>query len=285
MALGRKFTRGLSLARKSAVILWQDRSLMLLPILGMVALLAVSALFLAPIFASEELRSALDGDTPDTEFLDYAYAFAFYLVVFAIGTFFNVALMHVVLERLDGRPASIGDGLRLAVARLPQILGWAAVSATVGIALKILQDRAGALGRIVAGLAGFGWSVASYFVVPVLAREGLGPVQSVMRSAQILRKAWGESLAANFGLGLLVFAAVLVAALLSALAAAMLPQTAAVTALILVAVVFGAAVFVVQTLGVVLNAAIYDFAVTGEARGPFDRADLERAFVRREERG
>jgi hypothetical protein len=56
--------------------------------------------------------------------------------------------------------------------------------------------------------------VVTYFVLPVLAAERLGPIAAVRRSSAILRSKWGESLAgeARFGLiGLLFVVATLTA--------------------------------------------------------------------------
>jgi hypothetical protein len=41
-------------------------------------------------------------------------------------------------------------------------------------------------------------------VVPVLVFEGEGPLKAIRRSKDILRKTWGESLMANFSIGLIL---------------------------------------------------------------------------------
>ena len=56
-----------------------------------------------------------------------------------------------------------------------------------------------------AALRDIGWSVATYFVLPVLAAEKLGPVAAVRRSSAILRSKWGKSLAGETWFGLLSF--------------------------------------------------------------------------------
>jgi hypothetical protein len=64
------------------------------------------------------------------------------------------------------------------------------------------------VGDLIGALFELGWSVMTYFVLPVLAAERLGPIAAIRRSSAILRSKWGESLAgeARFGLvGLLFF--------------------------------------------------------------------------------
>jgi hypothetical protein len=48
-------------------------------------------------------------------------------------------------------------------------------------------------------------SVVTYFVVPILAFEKLGPIASVKRSGEIIKRTWGESLVGAVGLGALTF--------------------------------------------------------------------------------
>ena len=66
----------------------------------------------------------------------YVLLFAFYFANYFVIVFFNSALVSCVLARFAGMECSLGDGLRAAGSRLPQILGWALVSATVGVILN-----------------------------------------------------------------------------------------------------------------------------------------------------
>src|SRR5258708_6218028 len=86
-----------------------------------------------------------------------------------------LVLFSFAVVRMGGGIPTVGDGFREAVARLPQIAGWALLSATVGLILRIIEDRSEKIGRIVAGLLGLAWTVASFMVVPVLVAERKGP--------------------------------------------------------------------------------------------------------------
>src|SRR6185295_20379099 len=96
-----------------------------------------------------------------------------------------------------------------AVGRLPQILAWTFVAATVGLLLNALEnflrDRLGFLGSLLGGILETGWAVLTYFVVPVLVVDGVGPVQAVQRSSEVLKRTRGESLTGEGGLGLISF--------------------------------------------------------------------------------
>jgi hypothetical protein len=86
--------------------------------------------------------------------LDYVYLAIFYFVAYFIGIFFTAAVVGAATLRLQGRDPTVGDGLRLAGSKLRRIAGWAAISATVGLILRSLEERFGFLGDLIVGLIG-----------------------------------------------------------------------------------------------------------------------------------
>src|SRR5262249_58757603 len=135
----------------------------------------------------------------------YAVGFAYYFCTSFVIVFFNAALIGCALLKFAGQPATLGDGLRAAGSRLPQIAAWALVSATVGVILKAIENANQKAGEIISAVLGTAWSILTFFVVPVLVVEKVGPFQAVARSVSILRKAWGEALFGGIGLGLFTF--------------------------------------------------------------------------------
>ena len=125
----------------------------------------------------------------------------------AVMIFFNVALIHCALRAHAGEQPSIRAGLASAVGLLPQILGWALVTTTVGVVLSMVTDALknylGFLGSFLGGLLEVSWAVVTYFVVPVLVTEKVGPVTAVKRSTAILRAKWGALLAGEARIGLI----------------------------------------------------------------------------------
>src|SRR5688572_5566005 len=203
-----RFSRGLLLIKESWGVLKQNPGLLALPALSFTALLLLFVAIATPFIAQPELLTALarneDGQR-QTPVLYYVVLGVFYFAMNFIIVFFNVALIACVIERMSGRPASIGFGLKAAMSRLPQIIGWAALAATVGVILKALEDRVPALGKIVVRMLGYGWAIVTYFVVPIVALEKLGPIDAVKRSTEIIKRTWGESLTGAIGLGALSF--------------------------------------------------------------------------------
>lgn len=79
------------------------------------------------------------------------------------------------------------------------------VSATVGLLLKLIENAGEKVGEIVSGLLGTAWSVMTYFVVPILVVEKIGPFDAVSRSVSIMKRTWGEALVGKVGMGLFLF--------------------------------------------------------------------------------
>ena len=203
--------------------------------------------------------------------------------VIAFSIFCNVALAACAARSLDGEDTRPSEGWAAARARLRPILGWALLQLVVGGLITALQAflRQGAgqlIGLIVGGLANFAWTVATFFVIPVIAFEELGPKAALGRSVAVLRQRWGEGVAGTFAIGAIVFlVAFLPGAALVALGIVLGGAGGAVL------IVLGAAVFLVgavvqNTLMAVFKVALYRFATEDRVVGRFERSQLEAAF-------
>jgi hypothetical protein len=208
--------------------------------------------------------------------------FAFYLVQYFVIVFFNTALAGCALRHLRGEPTRFSDGLALAGSRWASILGYALIAATVGLLLRALQERLGLVGRLMVGLVGLAWTVATFLVVPVLASQDVGPVDAVKRSVELLKRTWGENLIGTMGLGaafgLITFVAMLLGALLIGGAVALHSLPALVTAVVVVVVALVLLSLVQASLQGIYAAALYRYAEAGEVGAGFEPALLQGAF-------
>lgn len=119
-----------------------------------------------------------------------------------VGIFSGVALAAMLHRKLDGEPVSVHDGWRVARERTPAILGWSVLVCTVGAILRVAEEYVPLGGKIAALVLDLSWSLATLFAVPVIAYEGLGPRDTVRRSAQLFRERWGEQTAGVVAIGL-----------------------------------------------------------------------------------
>ena len=205
--------------------------------------------------------------------IDTVLGLVFVFISTAIVIFFNSALVAAALERLRGGDPNVRSGLRAASARLPQILAWALISVIVSIILQALRERGGFAGQIASMIGGVAWSLATFFVIPVLVAEGVGPIEAIKRSAGLLGRTWGRQVAASFGFGLFSIVAVIVAALPGVLLFFVHPILGIAVGVPLVALAVG----VVTALEGIFKAALYDFA-NGETPHGFERSTLENAY-------
>jgi len=150
----------------------------------------------------------------------------------------------------------------------------------------MIEERFEGIGRFVIALVGVAWSVATYFVVPVLVVERVGPFAALKRSGQILRKTWGEALVSNIGIGLMVFLAALVAMIPAALGIIVGNPVAVAVGIVVTVISFGLIMAGSTALNAILVTALYEYASTGVAPAGFDESTLRGAFgPRRGRRG
>ncbi|MGB6308853.1 MAG: DUF6159 family protein [Steroidobacteraceae bacterium] len=200
-----KISRSWSLAGQCWDVLKEDPALLVFPLLSSIALLLLLGSFALPVLALyHSLQpAAMEGSTTHTSrLLFYLAMYGFYLISYAVMMFFNSALIGVALKRLDGESASVGEGLQMALANLPAILGYAFIAATVGAILRAIEERVGLVGRIVVAIVGAGWTLATAMTLPVLVEENVGPVEAISRSLELLKRNWGENLVGNSGISL-----------------------------------------------------------------------------------
>ncbi len=264
----------IELAKASWQVLKADKELVVLPILSGVASIVVALTFLVP---AGFLRGA---DSVGT--VEYIMLAGLYLAMAFITIFFNTALVHAAHERLSGGDPTVGSAISGAAKHMPQIFVWAAISATVSVILKSIQERSGILGQIVIGMVGLAWTLVTFLVIPVFVIENLGVRESLSRSASLFKGTWGENVAARVGFGLLGFVATLPFILIAFLA--MSSGTGAIAAVgVLVAVVGVIGVSVVMAaLNAIFQTALYHYASSGSVPGEyFDNDNFANAFVPR----
>ncbi len=282
-----RMSNGWELAKESWHVLRCDKELLLFPLMSGIACVLVMATFAVPLWASgfaeslitEENREQAGGTL--AEVLGYLILFAFYFVNYFVIVFFNAALVSCAVIRFKGGDPTLSDGLSAAMARLPQIAGWAAVAATVGVILKAIESRSERVGQVVTSLLGLAWSIVTYFVVPVIVVEQANPLRAMKRSTEVLKRTWGESLTANFGIGIIVFIASFLAAVPIFLGAFAIASGQAVLGGIAIAIGVVAILLVSlisSAMNAIIVAALYLYAADGTVPQQFDDRLFRQAF-------
>lgn len=259
------------LMKMSWRVLMLDRELIFFPVMSVAAMVLLAVAIFAGGLLGGAFGLAEEGGEGSGGDLALALVLAFgssFIVIF-----FNAALVAAALERLRGGDPNVTSGLKAASAHIPQILGWALITTIVTLILQALRDRGGIAGEVASMLGGIAWSLATFFVIPLLVAEGIGPIEAIRRSSSLLRDTWGRQIAASFGFGIVTIGAIVVAAIPGLLLALVHPLLGLAVGIPLV----GLAWATVTSLEGIFKAALYDYAIGKDPHG-FDRATLQSAY-------
>lgn len=258
------FPRGLDLVGVCLRVVWKDKEILAYQGASIALCISFLILFMSAI------TQGFDQEYFETDFhpeIVILQLFPYFILASFIGAYFSAATISVATIRMKGGNPVFVDGLEAATKKLPSIFYWALYSAIVGTIISLVRSRRGAA-RVAADAAQLAWSVATYFVIPVMLFEDRGPASAIERSTSIMKRTWRESLAGNLGMGLVFFALLIFGLLVSfpigyALAGATGGVTAAITSVVVVLAFSSAA-------SGVLVAALYRLARTGKKPAAMD---------------
>jgi hypothetical protein len=257
-------SRSLRLLGASWTLLGKDPKLLIPPLLSIV----LSALAAWGFWA----LGIVNFSTERSGFVDLLGLFAFYAVVAFIGICCNSVIVAVAMEGLAGRPATLADGWSVVRGRMSAVVRWALVSATVGVLMRMIQERMGLVGVIATWIGNLAWSLATFFVVPVLLFEPVDVRGAIRRSARVFKDRWGEQVTAELTIGAGLLALWIPAMILGLLL--FLTVSPMVGGAFLV-VSFVALVVVSSALEQIFGAALYRYAVSGAVPPGMSPADFE----------
>lgn len=267
------------IAKGSWKLLMKDKEIMGFPILSFLCIAFTVGVF---FLISRLIAPALQGmDRSIVTALSYAFYLALYVSVVFVAVFFQAALTSIVYARIHGEDKTFANGLESAFRKIKKLFLWAALAGTIGVLLRVARDKSKFLGRLIVGSLNVVWSVATYFIVPVLLFEEIGIKDSVVRSAETFKKAWGETafiyvssslvfmLIALSGIPVVIGIMILLGEMLSG--PIILALFASYIAFVLILIIIGAA------LEAIFKVVLYEYVNTGRITGEFAPGTLESA--------
>lgn len=256
------FSDSWKLTKTSFRLIAEDRALLVFPLVAGLAIIGVLVLLLLSWYWLVVLTTSPNLYLAFVLFLVAYFGMAF-LSVYATGALVGAATM-----KLNGQQPTASDGWRVARSRLGRLAAWSLITATVGLVIQVVARRVGGLGGLLIGVAGGAtWTVATYFMVPVILYENEGAWRGLARSSRLFVSTFGRSLVSNVVLGLIVAAGIMVAVVLGAVGILEAASGAAIVGFVLVGVAIAlAAVFVLLGAAAegILRAALYRYATTGK---------------------
>jgi hypothetical protein len=277
-----RLERSIELLEASWAFLGKHRGLLVFPVLSSIAVLLLLASFVLPMGGMQ----ALAAQAVPT-YHQKTLALLFYLSQCFVMFFFNAALIGAIMMQLDGETPTVSGGLRIAASKVGPIFVYSLIAATVGLILHLLRERLGFVERLVVGLIGVSWTLATYLVVPVLVfRQRCGPIEAILESAELFKKTWGEGVMGATGLGV-VFAIIFLVEALCGIALISFARSVTDGAFLVVLLeiilvgVVALTVLVQVTLSGIYHVALFRYANGFSAVSGFDPDVLGQAFEAR----
>ena len=276
------FSRSWELTKVSFGVIGKDKELLLFPLIALV----LSVVFLVgALYPTVFIHMADDGSS-EMGFLQVAALFVTYLGLAFIGTFSNMCIVYTAKKRFDGGDATFGESVGFTMKRLHLVLGWATVSATVGLIFRGLDaaaERAGPAGAvllsILRSLLGMAWGAITLFVIPSMVYKGTTPIPAIKDSIRVLKESWGESLIRSFGFGLMQFLAFGVGfVVFGGLFSVAGGGTASIAITIVGITYFVGVVLVFMLAEMIYNTALYHYATSGKVAEGYTQEVLTSAF-------
>jgi MFS family permease len=279
-----RLRRSWELGKASWSIMTSNPQLLLFPLIATVALLissaAIGGIGWGVIYAlGFDLSTELSADNIP----GIVVVVLISLVGSIVTIYFNTALTGAVLRQIDGHSATLSDGLAVANSRKQAIVGWALMMTTVGLLLAVIRDKGGVAGRVVAWIGDIAWTLATFFVVPILATHDIGPIDALKESGRLFKRTWGEQVVGNAGIGLFAFIIglplVIVAFIVAGIGFATGSIPVIVVTLIIAGLLIGLTVAIGSTLSGIYRTVLYRWATTGETVPGYPQEAVRASFV------
>ena len=275
---------GSALFKSALTVLSQDKKIIWVPVLGGLVTMAIVTTLGSAMVATLWF-------TPSDLSVIVGFAFAVLIAVLAafVHVFTQATVMAAANQRFEGQAPTVGTGLGQAKTQFGNLTKFALLEATVGTILRAVRENLQMLGNFISFAGGLAWAVSSYFALPVILFEGLGPIASVKRSVSIIKEKWGSALRLNLfaGAAFLLIWLALFGGFFASLAALVLQSesdfqdvpmlVASISGMVGSVVLMIGIAFVQQTVMSYACVALYRYAV-GKSVPGFDPQLMQSAF-------
>ena len=204
MTFRQQTRNGLALCWHSLRVVWRDKTLVAFPLASTIIILVTLWLFYLSV-GNDKIQLLVNTRVNQVgqQSLNYGYyvvIFFAYLFCSFATTFNNLALSAATHISITERDSKLLDGVRAGGRSSISLIIWTLFNSTIGTLFTILDQQKN-LSQLLRSVLKSGWSVFTYFVIPVMAIEKKSIFTALARSRQIMMERWGENATARFGIG------------------------------------------------------------------------------------
>jgi hypothetical protein len=277
LSFANKVANSWKLTRASFKVLLRNPKLIVYPAITFVVCVLILIGFVGYSYAMDAWIKETDRSRLMLVTMILIGSFITYFIMTFVAVLSNAAIVGISGMLLQGKVPTVKDGYTIALSRFGSLTIWAGMTSIVTFLSSF--------GRFFLSAVGIAWSVLTYFVIPVMIFEGVGPFKGVKRSKDILKARWGESLITNFGiwtvLSLIYLVLALIFLLLSLLFLTMYAVVLFYSMLLLLVITTFTFGLVGYTLKGILMASLYWYSVTGDPGFDIPEGPLKELFRKR----
>ena len=252
-----------------------NKDLIILPVVSIVA-----AIGFFVVTAASAMYAIVDYNYSHNSDINMAVIIAIFAAIYFclsfIAIFFNAAFVACVTARLKNQPLSILGGLAVACNKAGNIFAWSVISSTVGVIVSALINTHSIVEKIVVYIVSVSWSLATYFMIPILVNENIGPIKAIKKSAALFGNNWRRVVSVSFILSL--FFMVLIFGTMYLIAKLHIYNY---TMGLILATIIVSAILVNMTFNTIVNSVLYIYHIANVQPAGFDRALIDSIFVKK----
>ena len=177
-------TAGWKLGSAVRKLIFEDKKLLVFPVIAAVVILAETIAIFASLF--------LFGTSNSSPVI--VWLVVYYVVVYFTSTYVLVAMLIAFRSFGAKKPMGVIEAFSKASGYFVQILEWAVFESIVTMIIRVIEQRLGYVGAMIFGLAAsIAMGTATAFAIPVIVDKNMGPIDTLKESTNFIIKNFGKT--------------------------------------------------------------------------------------------